>query len=72
MKRSCQRNHTKRDIYNKKNKRLQLQGEIREIRINYFIRKKSSDEIETFKIINKSSDYGRHFSMFFLELKIYS
>ena len=34
--------HTKKsDKNNKKSKRLQFQGEIREIRINYFIRKKN-------------------------------
>ena len=33
--------------------------------------KESGDLIETFKVINGISNYGRHFSIFFLEMEIY-
>ena len=41
-------------------KRLQLQGESKEIMINYFTRMRG-DIIKTFKMINGISHYGRHF-----------
>ena len=56
----------KSDKNNKESKKLQLQGEIREIRINYF-----TNLIETFKIINGIFNLGRHYSIFLLELEIY-
>ena len=48
------------------------QSEPGSIGINYFTRKKmGGDLIETFKIINGISNYGRHFSIFLLKLEIY-
>ena len=39
---------------------------MRDIRINYFTRKKN-DLIEVFKIVDKISNNGRHFLIFYLE-----
>ena len=61
--------HTKkRDKTNKKRKTLQLQGEIRRMRIIYFTLKKSmrGDLIETFKIIKGISNYGGYFLNIYL------
>ena len=50
----------------KRKKRLQLQREIGEIRIDYFTKKKKKKRmkgnlIDVFKIINGISNYRRHF-----------
>ena len=42
-------------------KRVQFQGESRDIRTNYLTKKSESDRYETFKITNGISNYGRHF-----------
>ena len=53
-------------------KRLQLQGEIGGISINYLTKRRMrGDLIETFKIISGISNHGRHFLIFLLKLKIY-
>ena len=66
--------HTKKsNKNNKKSKRLQLQGEIRENSINYFTRKKNGgDLIQSFKIIDAISNYCRHFFQYILlKVEIY-
>ena len=53
-------------------KRIQLQGEIEEIRINYLLeRRMRSDLIKTFKIINGFLIMVDLFFIFLLELEIY-
>ena len=56
---------------NKKSKIIQLQGKLGEIIIVLLERRMKSDMIETFKMINGISIYGRLFSLFQLELEIY-
>ena len=55
-------NAKKSDKNNKKSKILQLKGEIREIKMNYFTRKKNDMYSNiNFKIISRISNYGRYF-----------
>ena len=65
--------HTKeRDKTNWKRKKLQLQEESREIRINYFARKTIERWSNWNFQNNKISNHGRHFfSIFLLEFEIY-